>query len=207
MINTRTHVVLRQMALADIDQVVAIDKVAFSTPWPPRTYRYEIANDRSAMFVLQHDSQDIQAPPGENGVFGRLKQLVVPTTEADSLTSIVAYSGFWHVADEAHVSTIAVHPDWRGKKLGELLLWNMIRQAVRNQADHVTLEVRVSNTLAQNLYRKYGFVINRRRKGYYRDDGEDAYEMILTPLDGAYRERLLAFGQELSKRISVEDRI
>lgn len=194
--------------MSDVDQVVSIDKVAFSTPWPPRTYRYEIANDRSTMFVLQYDDLDSPAPSRENGVLGRLKQyLVTSPTEASISTTVIAYSGFWHVADEAHISTIAVHPDWRGKKLGELLLWSMIRQAIRHQAAHVTLEVRVSNSLAQNLYRKYGFEINRRRKGYYRDDGEDAYEMILAPLDGAYRERLLTFGRELSKRLKVTDKV
>lgn len=194
--------------MSDVDQVVAIDKVAFSTPWPPRTYRYEIANDRSTMFVLQHHDLDLPATSRGNGVLGRLKQyLVTPSTEASTLATVIAYSGFWHVADEAHISTIAVHPDWRGKKLGELLLWSMIRQAIRHQAAHVTLEVRVTNSLAQNLYRKYGFEINRRRKGYYRDDGEDAYEMILAPLDGAYRERLLTFGRELSKRLKVADKV
>lgn len=208
MANNRTHVVLRRMVMSDVDQVVTIDKAAFSTPWPPRTYRYEIANDRSIMLVLQSSDLDSPAPLRENGVLGRLKQyLVPPPTAAHTSAAVIAYSGFWYVADEAHISTIAVHPDWRGRKLGELLLWSMIRQAMRQQAAHVTLEVRVSNSLAQNLYRKYGFKINRRRKGYYRDDGEDAYEMILAPLDGAYRERLLTFGQELSKHLKVKDNI
>jgi ribosomal-protein-alanine N-acetyltransferase len=81
------------------------------------------------------------------------------------------------IVDEAHISTIAVHPKWRGRGLGEMVLVAMIDAAIQRGAAEVTLEVRVSNLVAQSLYRKYAFVQVGRRKGYYHDNREDALIM------------------------------
>lgn len=207
MSNTRLHVILRPMTVADVEQVAELDRLSFSNPWPVRTYHYELRNrERSFLFVLQPDPPPAQPQPVREPE-GWLRRILQPATKALKVTTapLIGYSGFWQVADEAHISTIAVHPDWRGNKLGELLLWNMIRHAIRQRACKVTLEVRVSNKLAQNLYYKYGFEIVGRRKGYYSDNGEDAYNMLLTPLDEAYRRRMIAFGRALAQRLHVTD--
>ncbi|MBN1310392.1 MAG: ribosomal protein S18-alanine N-acetyltransferase [Anaerolineae bacterium] len=155
------------------------------------------------MFVLEPGN--VFEQPAQSRQLNWLDRLI------DSITGwtnghprpLIGYSGMWHIADEAHISTIAVHPDWRGRKLGELLVWSMIRQAMRQRAGQVTLEVRVSNAPAQNLYRKYGFEVLGTRKGYYRDNSEDAYMMGVTRLDEAYRQHMLLCGKALASRFHV----
>jgi ribosomal-protein-alanine N-acetyltransferase len=205
MTDDRLHVIMRPMTLDDIEEVVVLDRLSFPTPWPARTYQYEIENNEHAfMLVLEHSLAQ-PASPGHDGLWERLKRFV--GLETPPVQRLVGYSGCWYMADEAHISTIAVHPDWRGKKLGELMIWCMVRQAFRRGSSMVTLEVRVGNTVAQNLYRKYGFEIVGRRKGYYRDNGEDAYMMTLTPLDENCRARQAEFGRQLARYLRVTDRV
>ncbi|MBN1121618.1 MAG: ribosomal protein S18-alanine N-acetyltransferase [Anaerolineae bacterium] len=202
MSNERINVTVRPMTLDDIENVVVLDRLAFPTPWSARTYRHEIENtDRSVMFVAE--PTDKVASNTYTNSEGFLQRLFSPSIPAQSPISLVAYSGFWQICEEAHISTIAVHPDWRGKKIGELLIWIMVREAMRRKAEMVTLEVRVSNTIAQNLYHKYGFEVTGRRKGYYRDNHEDAYYMTVMPLNEAYHARLIEFGKELAQHIHV----
>jgi len=78
------------------------------------------------------------------------------TVSTPSLASIIGFAGLWLMVDEAHITTIAMHPDFRRRGLGEFLLVSMIDIAYDINARWVTLEVRVSNYNAQNLYRKYG---------------------------------------------------
>ncbi|NDJ55202.1 MAG: ribosomal protein S18-alanine N-acetyltransferase [Chloroflexi bacterium] len=204
--DTRPHVIVRQMRLPDIDEVLTLDRLSFPTAWPARTYRYEItSNPRSTMIVLEDANQAEGRPDGLRGLFRYL--LSGAPGHVPQSGPLVAYCGMWQIIDEAHVSTIAVHPRWRGNKLGELMMWTMVRRAIRHQAVKVTLEVRVSNYAAQALYRKYGFEVMSVRKKYYRDNGEDAYNMMVTPLDGAYREKMITFGRELSQYIRVTDEL
>src|SRR5215212_101927 len=99
MSDDRLHVILRTMQLTDIDEVVEIDKLAFPSPWPPRTYRYEILNnDRSTMLVLEND---VATPHrnGTGGIGGWLKRF----TGEPHPGVLMGYAGMWHIADEAHV--------------------------------------------------------------------------------------------------------
>jgi len=99
--------------------------------------------------------------------------------------AILGYSGFWLMVGEAHISTIAVQPDLRQQGIGELLLTAMLDRATELEADIATLEVRVSNVTAQNLYRKYGFRRVGLRRRYYRDSDEDALIMSTERLTSA----------------------
>jgi ribosomal-protein-alanine N-acetyltransferase len=191
------------MTLNDIDQVVELDRLSFPIAWSARTYQHEIVhNDSSTMVVIQ----EADAAPVHKGNGGEqagwLPRLLIP--ERRPYVPLLGYAGFWTIADEAHISTIAVHPDWRGHKLGELQIWFMVQEAIRKGAGVVTLEVRVGNQVAINLYRKYGFTIVGRRKGYYRDNGEDAHIMALTPLDAALQARLERFKRTLSRTLIIE---
>lgn len=87
---------------------------------------------------------------------------------------VLAYSGFWLIDDEAHITTLAVNPDYRRLGLGELMLINDIHSSIKVGAKRMTLEVRVSNEAAQKLYYKYGFTSLGKRRKYYQDNGEDA---------------------------------
>ena len=189
------------MRLSDIPQVTELDRLCFPTPWPAHSYRYELSeNSNSRMFSLTLPRKAYAVNGGGLGDWlNRLRFGPV------SNERVIGYSGFWFIADEAHISTIGVHPEWRGKYLGELLLFAMVRQSVRLGARLTTLEVRISNQLAQNLYYKYGFEIVGRRKGYYRDNREDAWMMSVTSSEPAYVERLRALGAALGQHVDVID--
>ncbi|MBI2844874.1 MAG: ribosomal protein S18-alanine N-acetyltransferase [Armatimonadetes bacterium] len=131
----------------DIHRVMEIERLSFSTPWHESAYLTELVN-RSAYYVVARVDDEI-----------------------------VGYSGMWVIMDEAHITTIAVHPNYRGLKIGEQLLVAILEEAQRRGARRATLEVRESNNLAQNLYHKYGFVAAAIRRGYYSDNAENAVVM------------------------------
>jgi ribosomal-protein-alanine N-acetyltransferase len=165
--------IIEPMTLADVDQVMEIERIAFPTPWSARAYRYEIThNEYGSMIVLRPATR----PQGALGRFLRHFKLA-------PAGPILGYAGFWLLVDEAHICTIAVHPHWRGRGLGELLLLSLLDRGQEQGARLATLEVRVSNQAAQDLYHKIGFHVVSVRHGYYSDNGEDAYIMTTAPFD------------------------
>lgn len=200
--DTRFPVILRPMTHDDIDRVVVLDKMSFSNPWPPNIYRQELnRTERARMYILEADGDFSQN--GSQSSF--IKRLFGHVPDNDFLFPIIGYAGFWHIVDESHISTIAIHPDWRGRKLGELLVWVMARQAWRQKSRILTLEVRVSNQVAQNLYRKYGFEVLGRRKNYYRDNNEDALNMGVEIQRDSFHAMLVQYGRVLAQHIRVTD--
>ncbi|MDH7570646.1 MAG: ribosomal protein S18-alanine N-acetyltransferase, partial [Armatimonadota bacterium] len=106
---------------------------------------------------------------------------------------VVGYAGMWLVADEAHITNIAVHPDYRGRHVGERLLVSLLDTALQRGARHVTLEVRRGNLVAQGLYQKYRFQAVAVRRRYYSDTGEDAIVMWIEDLrDSEFQRVFLA---------------
>lgn len=163
---------LRYMRMSDIPQVVMIDQLSFDPPWSARSYSFEVSESNySHMLVL-----DRAIPPSKPTP--RWRRLLGSSSPTDT-SEILAYGGLWHILDEAHISTIASHPKHRGCGFGELALAAMIRRAITLKAAFVVLEVRVSNTVAQRLYIKYGFKTVNIKRRYYHNNGEDAYEMHL----------------------------
>jgi ribosomal-protein-alanine N-acetyltransferase len=194
------QVLVRPMRLSDIEQVVQIDRVSFSTPWSANAYRFELTNrDTSHLVVLE-----LLAPASRPE--RRWRWLLRPFARQSLAGQLLGYGGCWLIAGEAHISTIAVRPDYRGQGLGELLLASMLKRAIQLHGEYSVLEVRESNTTAQALYRKYEYRVVGRRRHYYRDDGEDALLMELRPLDAAYAQRLDVRWQQLASRIRFEDR-
>lgn len=170
---------LRHMHAIDIPQVMSVERLCFPDPWPARSYYFEV-NESNVSHMVVLERGDILTPPTAHplGSLQRfLRQLRGEEPPAPS-GEIVGFGGLWCIADEAHVSTIASHPDERGKGYGEALLSGMIQRALRLGAAYVVLEVRVSNSTAQALYHKYGFVTQARNPRYYAD-GEDAFLMRL----------------------------
>jgi ribosomal-protein-alanine N-acetyltransferase len=111
---------------------------------------------------------------------------------------VLGFAGLWMAVDEAHLVTIAVRPDHRGRGLGELLLIGALDLASGIRASTVFLEVRVSNVAAKRMYDKYGFILSRVRKAYYSDNGEDALEMVA---DGIGKPQYQARLQRLKKML------
>ena len=157
------HPVFRRMTVADLDAVLALEEVSFSAPWSANTYRREITRNEHGSYWV-----------------------VSPRDEADSaVLPILAYGGMWQLGDEIHITTIAVHPRWRRRGLGEWTLLKLIAEARQSGARLVTLEVRTTNQPAIALYHKLGFENVGTRRGYYADTGEDARLMTLFAIDDA----------------------
>jgi ribosomal-protein-alanine N-acetyltransferase len=152
------NLVIRKMTLDDMPAVVDLDQKSFSLPWPERSFRYEITdNPASHCWVAELEER------------------------------IVGMVVVWLIASEAHVATLATHPDFRRRGIAERLLSYALRQLRRKGARSSFLEVRDSNRAAQAMYRKFGYIETGRRPRYYRDNDEDA---ILMSLDSLEAERL-----------------
>lgn len=169
--------VLRYMQSADIPQVVAIDNQSFNPPWSARSYSYEVSESSYSHMVVLEDDAVVPAATGWRRWLQRWS--------ANHQGAVLGYGGLWYIAGEGHISTIAAHPDYRGHGYGEILLAAMIHRAITLQAEYIVLEVRVSNMVAQNLYRKYEFQVFGTKPNYYRLDNEDAYDMRLDLTDEA----------------------
>jgi [ribosomal protein S18]-alanine N-acetyltransferase len=194
----RERYTLRYMRLEDIPQVVAIDRLSFPTPWDPNSYSFEIAQSNTSHMVILTTQQP--RPPGLQGWWGYLRGQPMQTIA-------VGYAGMWYIAGEAHVSTIAVHPVWRGRGLGEVILNGLMQRAIMLGAEYSILEVRISNQPAQALYHKYGYLVIDTRPHYYRDNSEDAYIMHLDSLDIEYAARLHALTDQLAHRVIWDNQL
>lgn len=145
---------IRRMTQDDIPAVVALDKLSFTLPWPERSFRFEVTdNPASRCWVV-----DLE---------GKIVGVIVA----------------WLLVDEAHVATIATHPDYRRRGIAKELLTYTLRYMSKEGAVTSFLEVRENNLAAQEMYRKFGYEVSGRRKRYYKDTDEDAVLMTLTGLD------------------------
>jgi ribosomal-protein-alanine N-acetyltransferase len=181
---------VRLMRPEDIAQAMKIDREAFPTQWPPPSFQHELRNQLAHYIVVCDDEKTVDnsevkanSEKGLAGLVSRLGRLFggnhLSNNEAPAPSNhcITGYVGFWIMADEAHITSIAVREAYRRQGLGELLLISAIDLATELKANIVTLEVRVSNTIAQNLYTKYSFTEVGIRPGYYVDNREDGLVM------------------------------
>ena len=146
---------IRQMQLEDLPSVVEIDHMSFSLPWPEGSFRYEVAKNKAARCLVA-EAED-----------HRIAAMIVS----------------WIIVDEVHIATFATHEDFRHKGIGSALLRAALEDARTRGALSALLEVRESNAVAQDMYRKFGFEVTGRRPHYYRDNGEAALLMTLAQLE------------------------
>jgi len=151
MLNRDIKYLLRAMEEKDITQIVEIEKQSFPAPWSTYAFKCELADNNFA------------------------KYLVVTTEDNQEL--VLGYGGMWLIIDEAHITNIAIAPEYRGQNLGELLMGGLETLAMQKGALRMTLEVRVSNEKAQALYKRRGFVPSGIRPNYYVAENEDALIM------------------------------
>lgn len=144
-----TTISIELMKLEDVPAVMEVDTGSFPAPWTKEIYEQElIENDFAHYFVMKT----------EDGI-------------------IIGYVGLWIIFDDAQITNIAVHQQYRGKKIGEKLFGFALAYAFQRGAQKLSLEVRPSNTVAKNMYRKFGLQEGGVRKNYYPDNGEDALVM------------------------------
>ncbi|HSK88940.1 MAG TPA: ribosomal protein S18-alanine N-acetyltransferase [Anaerolineales bacterium] len=156
---------IRKMTLEDIPAIIDLDQKSFSLPWPERSFRFEVTdNPASRCWVAELD--------------GKVVGMIV----------------VWLLVDEAHVATLATHPDFRRQGVAKRLLSHALLHLIEEGAQSSFLEVRESNLAAREMYRKFGYEEAGRRRRYYRDNDEDA---ILMNLNSLKAERL-SFGDERS---------
>ena len=182
--------VIEPMQLRDVAEVMEIEQVSFPSPWSARAYRYELQENNLSHYLVARPRRPLaKKEPGfltglcRERLVERLQRSLGVAVPPE--VNILGYGGFWLMAGEAHISTIAVRPDWRRRGIGELLLVAMLERAVELGADLATLEVRISNVAAQSLYQKYGFAKVGLRPRYYSDRGEDALIMTTKHLTSA----------------------
>jgi [ribosomal protein S18]-alanine N-acetyltransferase len=203
---------LRPMRKEDIPQATEIDREAFPTQWPPANFQNEMKN-QMAYFTVACDSEKTldktgeESAPEKEGLGSRIKHFLgigpAPAQPAGLQDNnyIVGLVGSWIMADEAHITTIAVREGYRRRGIGELLIISAIELALHLKCSIVTLEVRITNTGAQQLYFKYGFTQVGLRKGYYTDNREDAIVMSTDKISSeAFQTRYQALKQALAKR-------
>lgn len=141
---------LVNMTVEHIPGVLEIEQVSFPTPWSQQAFTYEIVSNNFAQYLV-----------------------------AVQQNKVIGYAGMWIVMDEAHITNVAVHPRYRGSKVGQVLMLELMRQAINLGAVRMTLEVRPSNAAARQLYKRLGFQDKGLRKKYYTDTNEDAIIMWL----------------------------
>lgn len=188
---------LRPMALHDVATVSAVEDASFSHAWPRTAFERELTRNGIARYVVVECV-------GEGGV-----------------AEVPAFAGLWLQLDEAHVVTVAVRPELRGRGFGRLVLAALLGVAREEGMNVATLEVRESNIAARALYASFGFYEVGARKRYYSDTGEDAVIMTTEEFGSAGFERRLAtrtaaveeafpgvlarFGAALEARAAMED--
>ena len=139
---------VRRMGLVDVDKVMKVELDAFTVPWTRKAFVNELLSNQFAYYFV-----------------------------AETNKEIIGYIGSWIVVDEAQVTNIAILSTYRGHGIGDLLLKAMLEYAKILGVKKFTLEVRVSNEVAINLYKKNGFQNGGIRKKYYTDNQEDARVM------------------------------
>ncbi|AFY40606.1 (SSU ribosomal protein S18P)-alanine acetyltransferase [[Leptolyngbya] sp. PCC 7376] len=173
---TCLSVQLQPLTTDDLPQVLALDQACFGGLWSKDGYLREMASPNSTLLIL---------PLPNNG------------------DRLMGLGCLWSIVEEAHVTIMAVHPDFQGQGLGQYILLGLLRDAWLRGLERATLEVRDSNTAAIALYEKFGFQTAGRRKGYYKATGEDALIMWRKGLDHPqFPEQLEQWGKIVGDRLS-----
>lgn len=185
---------VRQMGKEDIAQVNEIDREVFPTQLPPPDYRRELQNPLARLIVVCDENKTVPEPeikaPNASGLLSKMRQLwrrerFWGSKPRSGSEYILGFASIWVMADEAHLTNIAVRNQLQRQGIGELLLISMIDLIAELKAEFITLEVRVSNVPAQRLYQKFGFNQVGIRPGYYTDNREDALLMTMEKISSA----------------------
>lgn len=140
--------IVRPLYPDDLKAILEIERVSFATPWSLEAFKTELKDNEYARYLcLELEGQ------------------------------VIGYMGLWFILDEGHITNIAITPNHRGQHWGEFLMRSVMEKMLEQGMARMTLEVRVTNSPAQSLYKRLGFVTAGVRKGYYADTGEDALIM------------------------------
>jgi ribosomal-protein-alanine N-acetyltransferase len=152
----------------ELEEIVELDRICFGKLWTKEGYQRELASPNSLLLSLSLLKQEI-----------KLESEIAkyPEPSPNLQFQIIGIACFWSIIEEAHITLLGIHPDYRGQGLGQLLLYILLERAVVRKLERATLEVKASNQAALGLYEKFGFQVAGRRKAYYSLTGEDALIM------------------------------
>lgn len=139
---------LKPIQKSELTQVLALDQSCLGGLWSLEAYQREIDSPNSSLLALWLYSEESEI--------------------------MVGFGCFWAILEEAHITILAVHQDYQGRGLGKFLFFSLLEDAIERKLERATLEVKLSNQVALSLYKKFGFQVAGRRKGYYQKTGEDA---------------------------------
>jgi len=214
---------IRTMELKDVPQVSKIEREAFPPPWPATNFKRELVSNSLTYYLVAYE--ETPEPKGPDPVVEVVNNPGPPKSRLGALMRwglrhllrvgeepavpgqfILGFAGLWFMVDEAHLANIAVRETYRHQGIGERLLIGAIDASIERKAKFITLEVRVSNKIAQSLYRKYGLVEVGTRRGYYMDNKEDAVIMTAEGITSAsYMQRFKDLKQAHARRWGIKE--
>lgn len=173
-------IAIKLLTFAEVAEVVKLDRICLGGLWTEEAYLREIESDKSTLIILR-----------------------LGESEFDNQPQIIGMGCLWSIMDEAHITLLGIHPDFRRQGLGRLLLFSLLEDAIARQLERATLEVNEHNLGAINLYQKYGFQIAGSRKNYYQPAGDDALVLWLKGIQQEnFKSNLIQWRQHLGDRLS-----
>ncbi|HAA33350.1 MAG TPA: ribosomal-protein-alanine N-acetyltransferase [Cyanobacteria bacterium UBA8553] len=201
-----TFLELKPLTAEQLDAAVELDQLCFGGLWTRAGYERELDSPSSQLLVLE-----ARQASKDSGNLSQSSENLTQSSqragfEAAPITqnSIVGLGCFWAILEEAHITILAVHPDYQRQGLGQFLLYALLRAAKRRKLERATLEVKPSNQAALSLYKKFGFSEAGRRRGYYKDTGEDALILWRGGLQALeFEETLTNFYQQIERQLAL----
>lgn len=182
---------VKQVTKDLLEAAIELDKLCFGGLWTKEAYQREIDSPKSSLLVLSYQELVQERAPGNM------------SESKDLPTKMIGIGCLWSIADEAHITLLGIHPYYQGQKLGQLLLYVLLQDAIKRQLKRATLEVSVKNQAAISLYQKFGFEIAGKRKNYYPTTGEDALVLWLKGLDKPeLTKKLLRLQQQINQSLN-----
>ncbi|MGL5939945.1 MAG: GNAT family N-acetyltransferase [Waterburya sp.] len=171
---------IKALTPSQVPEIVALDKLCMGGIWTAGGYLREIGSPNSNLLALYLLDNQWEKPKN----------------------TMIGMGCLWAIAEEAHITLLAIHPDYRRQSLGQLLLLTLLQEAITRNLAWATLEVNTHNFGAINLYQKLGFQIVGKRKGYYQATGDDALILWLKDLQKPdFKLNLAQYQQETKKRL------
>lgn len=167
---------IKPLETFQVSEIVVLDRICLGGIWTAEGYLREINSPNSSLLTLSFWDEE--------------------TKNTNSKEKIVGVACLWSILEEAHITLLGIHPDFRQQGLGTLLLLSLLEDAISRNLSRATLEVNVNNIKAINLYRKIGFEIAGKRRRYYQSTGEDALVLWLNKLQNYSFKKSLAEWQK-----------
>jgi [ribosomal protein S18]-alanine N-acetyltransferase len=172
-------IAIKLLTAAEVPEVVRLDQICLGGIWKADAYLREIESDKSTLIILCLEQSEFEQQP-----------------------QIIGMACLWSIVDEAHITLLGIHPDYRRQGLGQLLLFTLLEDAIARRLEWATLEVNEHNLAAINLYQKYGFQIAGSRKNYYQPAGDNALILWLKRIQqDAFKSTLKQWQQQLGDHL------